>query len=48
MKITLQALAFSQKIDGTNQFSAKIYIRVILGILFLGHYSSAKMLYATR
>jgi hypothetical protein len=24
----------------------KIYIRLILGILFLGHYSSAKMLYA--
>ena len=36
------------QIDGTNQFGAKIYIRLILGILFLGHYSSAKMLYATR
>ena len=34
------------QIDGTNQFSSKIYIRLILGILFLGHYSSAKMLYA--
>jgi hypothetical protein len=36
------------QIDGTNQLSAKIYIRLILGILFLGHYSSAKMRYAAR
>ena len=47
MKITLQALAF-QPNRRTNRFSAKIYIRLILGILFLGHYSSAKMLYAAR
>ena len=36
------------QIDGTNRCSAKIYIILIFGILFLEYYSSTKMLYADR
>ena len=41
MKITLQALAFQP-----NRWHQLVQIDI--GILFLGHYSSAKMLYAAR
>jgi hypothetical protein len=45
--------AACSKLQGKNHTEklspyAKIYIRLILGILFLGHYSSAKMLYTAR